>query len=125
MGKLTISPRDMKMGKIVKPGWHVVEITNYVEEPNKAQDANNHVFDFVGLSAGAENVPFKIWISEKAPAILGVPLAKALGQTINEDEGITLDFVKENLVGKKVKANIVTGSYNNRPKNEITDFAPA
>jgi len=125
MGKLFISPRDMKMGKIVKPGWHVVEITNYVEEPNKNQDANNHVFDFVGVSADAENVPFKIWISEKAPAILGVPLAKALGQVINEDEGLTLEFVKENLVGKKVKANVVTGSYNNRPKNEITDFAPA
>jgi hypothetical protein len=124
MGKLQIKPSDLKAGKIVKPGWHVVEITNYVEELNKNKDANNHVFDFVGVSADCVGVPFKIWISEKAPAILGGPLVKALGQPVNDDEGISIDFQKENLVGKKVKANIVTGSYNNRPKNEITDFAP-
>lgn len=124
MGKLTIKPSDIKAGKIVKPGWHVLEITDYVEEPNKAKDANNHVFDFLGQDADTKDVPFKIWISEKAPAILGVPLAKALGQQINEDEGITLDFQKDALVGKKVKANIVTGSYMNKPKNEIIDFAP-
>jgi hypothetical protein len=125
MGKLSIKPSDLKAGKIVKPGWHVVEIIDYVEELNKNKDANNHVFDFVGVSAEVNGVPFKIWISEKAPAILGAPLIKALGQQVNDDEGIVIDFQKDNLVGKKVKANIITGSYNNRPKNEITDFAPA
>lgn len=124
MGKLNIGVRDMKAGKIVSPGWKTLEISDYIEELNKSKDAQNHVFDFTGVDGDAKDVPFKIWISEKAPAILGVPLLKALGVPVNEEEGINIDFQKENLVGKKVKALVQTGTYNNRPKNEIVDFAP-
>ena len=123
--RLKITAADIKRGKLLKPDWYVLEITEVTEEPNKKQDATNIVIKFVGLSGLAEGVPFTIWISEKAPAILGFPLLKALGYPVTEDEGCEVDFDESALVGKKVRAKVVNGMYNNKPNNQIENFAPA
>lgn len=122
--RLNVTPQDMKASKIVKPGWHILEITENVTKPNKEGDAMNVEFSFVGAEGDAKDVPFKYWLSEKAPGF-SIQLLTALGFKLSETEANTIDIKDGQFKGRKVKAKIEIGMYNNRKQNQISEFAPA
>ena len=121
--RLNVTPEDMKASKIVKPGWNVLEVTDNVTKPNKEGDAMNVEFSFVGRGGDADGVPFKYWLSEKAPGF-SVALLTALGFKLSETEANTVELKDGQFKGKRVKAKIETGTYNNRKQNQISEFAP-
>jgi hypothetical protein len=67
-------------------------------------------------------VPFRTWVSEKAPG-LAVPIVKAFGGQVSEDAGADFDF--DSILHQQVRIEIITDKYQGRPTNKINDWAPA
>lgn len=124
---ITVTPSDLKRATTLPPDWYHVEIVDNKEEASSAGDSTNLVIQLVTVHSNPKfnGVPLTAWISEKAPAILGKPLMIALGGTVNEEEGFTLDFQEGALKGQKLRAKVETGEYRGKPTNQVVDFAKA
>jgi len=120
--RFQVSPQDVKRSKSVRPGWYEAEVTGVKVEDAKDGQSKNIVIDLLGKEGDAMNVPFRTWVSEKAPG-LAVPIIKAFGGTVSEDEGADFDF--ETIKGMMVRVEIITEKYQGRPQNKINDWAPA
>ena len=126
MGVMRVSRRDMKRGNILDPGWYDGEIVDIKEETNKKKDGLNTVVDFEVKSDNkrVNGTPLRLTISDKFVSA-GVPLMEALDPSaLDDDEGGTFDWDRDKWKGEMVKIYVKTGEYNNRPQNEIHDFAP-
>ena len=119
--RFQVSPQDVKRSKIVRPGWYLVKVTEVKPEKAKDGQSTNIVVDLEGMEGEAMGVPFRYWISEKAPG-LAVPIIKAFGGKVTEDEGSDFDF--ETIKGKTVRVEIVTDKFQGRPQNKVNDWAP-
>lgn len=122
MPRFTVSPQDVKRSKIVKPGWYKAKVTNVALEDAKDGQSKNIVLDLEGLEGEALGVPFKTWVSEKAPG-LAVPIIKAFGGQVSEEEGADFEFAF--CLHQQVLIEIITDKYQGRPQNKINDWAPA
>lgn len=121
--KWNVSSEEAAKNKLAQPGWHPIEIIDYEEAMNKNGDAMNAILTFRIFSGEFKGVEKKVWFSEKAPGMMA-PLLEALGVKTNADGSLSADLNKQTLVGKKVQGNFIRGSYNNRPTNEINEYAP-
>lgn len=122
MLRFQVSPQDVKRSKIVRPGYYLAKVTKVELADAKDGQSKNIVIDLEGQEGEALNVPFKTWVSEKAPG-LAVPIIKAFGGQVSEAEGADFDF--EAIVGQMVRIEIITDKYQGRPTNKINDWAPA
>lgn len=132
--QFNLSPDDFLRGKIVKPGWHHAEIVGYEEKMSKAKV--NERGESVPPSAYVE-LKFKILdgedagvvvynnFSEKAPGFI-VPFLEALmgGDKKMERKAQTVTFSKDKILGQFVDIEVVRGTYNNKPTNNINGFKP-
>ena len=126
MGVMQVSRRDMKRGNILDPGWYDVKIVDVQEQTNKKKDGLNTIIDFevVSENTRVNGTPLRLTISDKFVSS-GVPLMEALDpEALDDDEGGNFTWDRDIQRGLKVKAMVKTGEYNNRPQNEIHDFAP-
>lgn len=126
MSVMKVSRRDMKRSNILDPGWYDLEIVDVSEKTNKKKDGINTVIDFEVKSNNKKvnGTPLSQVISDKYISA-GVPLIEALDpKALDDDEGGEFDWDKEILKGKMVKGNVQTSEYNNKPQNELTDYAP-
>lgn len=119
--RFQVTPQDVKRSKTVRPGWYLATVTKVALEDSKDGQSKNIVIDLLGNEGDAEGVPFKTWVSEKAPG-LAVPIIKAFGGQVSEEAGADFDF--ESIRGKSVRIEIVTDKYQGRPTNKINDWAP-
>lgn len=120
--RFQISPQDVKRSKIVRPGWYLSKVTKVALEDAKDGQSKNIVIDLEGLEGEALGVPFKTWVSEKAPG-LAVPIVKAFGGQVSEETGAEFDF--DTIQGQQVRIEVITDKYQGRPQNKINDWAPA
>jgi hypothetical protein len=123
MARFNVSPADVAQGKLCqKPGWKLLEIVKYAEEPNKAKDATNYVFDFQVREEGVDNnITIRVWFSEKAPGF-AVQFLKALGAEEKPDGSMSVDFTSA-LVGRRINGFISRGEYKGKPTNQIDDYS--
>jgi len=119
--RFQVTPQDVKRSKIVRPGWYLAKVTKVALGDAKDGQSKNIVIDLEGQEGEVLGVPFKTWISEKAPG-LAVPVIKAFGGKVTEEEGSDFDF--ESCLGKTVRIEIITDKYQGRPTNKINDWAP-
>lgn len=122
MLRFQVTPQDVKRSKIVRPGWYLAKVTKVALEDAKDGQSKNIVLDLEGLEGEATGVPFKTWVSEKAPG-LAVPIIRAFGGQVSEETGSDFDF--EACMGQTVRIEIITDKYQGRPNNKINDWAPA
>lgn len=122
MLRFQVSPQDVKRSKIVRPGYYLAKVTKVSLEDAKDGQSKNIVIDLEGQEGDSQGVPFRTWVSEKAPG-LAVPIIKAFGGQVSESEGADFDF--EAIQGQMVRIEIVTDRYQGRPTNKINDWAPA
>lgn len=120
--KFQVTPADVKRSKVLKPGWYLTKVTKVNLEDSKDGQSKNIVVDLEGLEGDSLGVPFKTWISEKAPG-LAVPIIKAFGGAVSEDTGADFDFAS--IQDQTVRVEIITDKYQGRPQNKINDWAPA
>lgn len=120
--RFQVTPQDVKRSKNVRPGWYLAKVTKVNLEDAKDGQSKNIVIDLEGLEGDAQGVPFKTWVSEKAPG-LAVPIIKAFGGQVSEETGADFDF--DTIVGAQVRIEIITDKYQGRPTNKINDWAPA
>lgn len=119
--RFQVTPQDVKRSKIVRPGWYLCKVTKVALEDAKDGQSKNIVIDLEGQEGDVMGVPFKTWVSEKAPG-LAVPIIKAFGGKVTEEEGSDFDF--DTILHKTVRVEIITDKYQGRPTNKINDWAP-
>lgn len=120
--RFQVTPQDVKRSKTVRPGWYVCQVTKVALEDAKDGQSKNIVIDLEGKEGDANGVPFRTWVSEKAPG-LAVPIIKAFGGQVSEETGADFDF--DSIMNQMVRVEIITDKYQGRPTNKINDWAPA
>lgn len=122
--KWGITAEDVAKNKLAEPGWHNFEIIDFAVEVNKKKDANNAVFLFKICEGSFTGVEIKVWFSEKVPAMM-LPLLLALDPSCENPDGtVSATLTKPALMGKKFRGLVQRGTWNNKPKNEISEYAP-
>jgi hypothetical protein len=119
-----ISQEDISKNRLVDaPSWLPTEIVDFeIEDAKKGDSKNVHLTYkvFAGEYKGLEN-PF-IYFSEKMPVMMA-PLLNACGFPANEDGSYSVRLSKGTMIGKKFLAHWVRGVYNNKPVNQVDDYA--
>jgi hypothetical protein len=119
-----ISQEDLSKNRLVDaPSWLPTEVVEFAIEDSKSGDSKNvHMTYriFSGEYKGLEN-PF-IYFSEKMPVMMA-PFLVACGFPQNEDGSFSVRLSRGTVVGKKFLAHWVRGTYNNKPINQIDDYA--
>lgn len=125
--QLTITGKDVKADKVVRPGWYLALITAVVQEIAKDKESHNIVVDVEGLEGDCAGVPIKCWFSEKFPQG-AIAFVRATGGKISEETGVDPAYDFEKQVQKRVKIKLVHNrgkSGDEKPRNMIEDWAPA
>lgn len=117
---ISFSPGDMLRDKIVDQGWYVVQINDVTEGPSKDGGSTNYNVEGTVLRSaeGGEEfagVPLKWNFNSKAISF-AIGFLRALGVDVQPDKRYDLAMAKDQVLQVFVR----TGSYNDRPKNEIT-----
>jgi hypothetical protein len=124
---MNITPNDVKAQKLVRAGWYNAKIEGVKQELAADKQAYNTRIDVIGLDGDAQGVPVPTWFSEKF-AQGAIPFVKATGGKVTEEDGIDPDYDFEAQIGKTVMVHIVTSrgkTGNDKPRNQIDDWAPA
>jgi len=120
----SVTEEDIQKTSIVKaPSWLPTEVSDFEIVDAKDGESKNikvSVRVFAGEYKGMEN-PF-IYFSEKKKE-LAIPFLTSIGFSRNPDGSFNQKLSKENVVGKKCKAHWTRGEYNNKPLNQIDDWA--
>jgi hypothetical protein len=119
-----VSQEDISKNRLVDaPSWLPTEIVDFAIEDSKSGDSKNLHLTlrvFSGEFKGLEN-PF-IYFSEKMP-IMAVPMLTACGFQPASDGSFQAKLSKGSMIGKKFLAHWIRGVYNNKPVNQIDDYA--
>jgi len=120
----SVSSEDVSKNRLVDaPSWLPTEIADFeIIDAKDGASKNLHLTLRVyhGEYKGMEN-PF-IYFSEKMP-MMAVPMLKACGFPQNPDGSFSTKLSKATMVGKKFQARWIRGTYNNKPVNQIDDYA--
>jgi hypothetical protein len=118
---IQFSDEDLLRDKILEPGWYKVKITGYNEAPAKDGGSTNYNMSAVvvnNASNGSEEftgVPLN-WNFNSKVKSFAIGYLRALGLDVTSAKRFDL----EQIVGETVEMHIKTGSFNDRPKNEVT-----
>lgn len=132
--RLTITAKEVKAEKIVKPGWYPTRILKILKEVSKDKESENFIVDVEGLEGDAAGVPCKVFFSEKFIQSIN-PLVRATAEqqgistdaVLSEETGLHPDYDLEKIVGNVVDAKWVTNrgkSGEDKPRNAVDDWAP-
>lgn len=116
--KLRITADDLLRTKIVEPGWYPATVTKVDEHPSKAGDSINWDVTFQILGDKEAGVSCIRTFNEKAPGF-AVPFLVACGA--KEGPG---EFDLAATTGRKLMIFIKTSMYNNKARNEVSEFRP-
>lgn len=119
--RINISPEDLAKNKLIKPGWHPLEVVDYDERKSKNGSSFNYIWTFRCLTPG-ENAIFTLFFNEQVVGRMS-GLVLALG-AVETESGVDVDLNKSELVGKTVKGNVFRGDYNGQPKNDVSEWMP-
>ena len=122
---LTLTRETILRGKIVDPGWYRCVVKDVNEDLTKSGDSTNYLVDLTIISPKKfEGVPLRRLYNEKAMGF-AIDYFKAFGVKNLDGSVERVNITPEMFnatVGREVDVMVVTGSYNNAPKNEVMDF---
>lgn len=131
-----LSEDDFLKGRLVQPGWQSSKIVSYEEKTSK-EKVNPQTGERVPPSQYIE-LKFQITdgpdkgailynnFSEKAPGFI-IPFMEALmGAKLDpkNPEHRSFTFTKDKLIGKFIDVEVIRGSYNGKPQNQVNAFKP-
>ena len=119
MAFMEYNEKDMKRSIIVTPSWYRVKITACDEKLSQKGDSTNWMMEAT-IIKHADNdgeefagVPV-MWNFNSKAAGLSVGFVTSCGGDISAGSR----FRMQDTVGKEVEMNVITGAYNNIPKND-------
>ena len=130
--RLSISAKDVKAEKLVKPGWYATRIKKITQEIAKDKESHNFVVDILGQEDDSEGVPVKCFFSEKFIQSIN-PFVRATGplqgipDPLSEDKGLDPNYALEKAVENVVYAQWITDKGKDgqqKARNQIADWAP-
>ena len=130
--RLTISAKEVKAEKLVKPGWYATKITKVDKLVAKDKESENFVFDVEGMEGDSAGVPVKTFFSEKFIQNIN-PLIRATGplqgipQPLSEETGLHPDYDLEKTQNAVIYAQWATDKGKDgqqKARNAIVDWAP-
>ena len=130
--RLSISAKDVKAEKLVKPGWYATQIKKINQEIAKDKESHNFVIDVIGREDDSNGVPVKCFFSEKFIQSIN-PFVRATGplqgiqNPLSEDTGLDPNYEL-----KKAEENVVYAQWitdkgkdgQQKARNQIADWAP-
>ena len=123
MPVIDFSQDDLLRGKLVSPGWYLIELGPFVQKLAKSGETNNYIFEDSKIIKNAEtgsvefaSVPLQILFSghPKAKGFM-VGFLSALGAKIEAGSRFNL----ENASGKQVEVFVDNDTYEGRQVNRI------
>ena len=130
--RLSISAKDVKAEKLVKPGWYATQVKKVNQEIAKDKESHNFVIDVIGREDDSDGVPVKCFFSEKFIQSIN-PFVRATGplqgipEPLSEETGLDGNYKLEETVENVVFAQWVTDKGKDgqqRARNQISDWAP-
>lgn len=130
--RLSITAKDVKAEKLVKPGWYATRIVKVEKEPAKDKQSENYVVDVEGLEGDSTGVPCKVFFSEKFIQSI-LPLIRATGplqgipNPTSEETGLDPNYDLQKCVGNQIAGKWVTNrgkTGEEKGRNAIDDWAP-
>src|SRR5687767_7409938 len=122
MGLFEFTEKDAARDRIVPAGWYTVEIKSIEEKPAKSDGSTNTIVKVEGLEREASMVEVYTYFNEKAAWA-----AKKFIMAVNGGESVEVGKkyrVDASLAGRRLRAFFKPGLYENRPQNQIEDWAP-
>lgn len=123
--RVILTPDDLKKGDLAEPGWHALEITDYLEKPADTDGSTNCIFQFKIIDGPNKGVSPRKLFNEKALGF-GKALWKSLNFPYDADKGYDLssDLFRQT-IGHKVQGYIKRGkSDKGNEFNDLVDFRP-
>lgn len=123
-----LSPDDLKMGDLVEPGWHPVQITGYEEKEAKTDKSVNGIFQMKILDGKNAGATVGYLLNEKALGF-GKNFYKTLNIQKDAEGGYKLStelFQQIGASGAKLKIYVKRGKNASTGKefNSVEDFMP-
>lgn len=124
---------DFLKEEIASPGWHPALIKKAEQTKSKggqnAQGEEKPIVDMMKAMFLITDGPDKgkvHWTNypENIPGFMGDLLEKGFGMEVDRKKGLDIDVTPDKLEGKKVDIQLVRGSYNGKPKNDIGGYRP-
>jgi hypothetical protein len=126
MSIFKITPTDLLRSKTVQPGWYQVEVKKVVQKPAKTDGSINTIVSVIIVGGGPyDGVPIDHTFSEKAPGFAIPFVAAVTGKPIRTPEDlVTAGYDFDLAEGKKIGAEVINDTYQNRLTNKIKDWKP-
>ena len=130
--RLSITAKDVKAEKLVKPGWYATVVKKITQEIAKDKESHNFVVDVLGKEDDSDGVPVKCFFSEKFIQSIN-PFVRATGplqgipEPLSEEKGLDENYALEKAVENVVYAQWVTDKGKDgqqKARNQIADWAP-
>lgn len=121
MGRFRATPEDLARGRIVRPGWHPVEITDVKDTTDKTNAALTVVHARTLTKGEDEGAMLRTNFSEKAPGFVkNFVEAKGVKFEANKDYEIN----NQNFRGTRMEWYVERDTYKGRPTNNVVDYRP-
>lgn len=122
MPMIDFTQDDLNRGKIVEPGWYILEIGNLEEKTSTKGDSTNWTFEDSKVVANAETgstefagVPLAIRFNSKAKGFMIGFFSALLGEEVQPGQRFDLNAA----VGKRIIANVINDTYDGRVVNKV------
>lgn len=120
-GPIEFSNDDILRGKIIEPGWYILELGQLDEKMSKDGNSTNWTFDATIL-ANAETgstdfagVPLAVRFNSKAKGFMVGFFSALMGEEVKAGQRFDLGSA----VGKKIVANVINDTYEGRVVNKV------
>lgn len=122
-----VTPDDLKVGELIEPGWHVMELAEYSEKEAGTDKSTNCSFRFKVLDGPYKGYSAKAMFNEKALG-MGKKLWAALQVPYDAEKGYALStemFEQIAAAKPKLKVYVKRGKSNQGNEfNDPADFQP-
>jgi len=123
--RVILTPDDLKKGDLAEPGWHPLEIVDYLEKPADTDGSTNCIFHFKIIDGPNKGISPQKLFNEKALGF-GKSLWKSLNFPYDPERGYDLstDLFRQT-IGHKIQGYIKRGKSNKGNEfNDLVDFRP-
>lgn len=116
----TFTEEDIKGAELLEPGKYICDVVKVEQQMSKDKTS----FSAKITLKTSSGVPLFHWISEKG---LMIPINQEYFRAFIKGQPLTpgMQVDPEQTQGRKVGVNVIRGSYNNKPKNQVDGFFPA
>ena len=116
-----VTPDDLKVGELIEPGFHIMELSEYSEKPAATDKSTNCIFKFKVVDGPYKGYSANTLISEKALG-MGKKLWAALGIPYDAERGYDLSTeLFQRIAASKPKLKVYIKRGKSNQGNEFND----